>query len=102
MLESPKGHIEAGETDIQTAIRELYEETGLTAPLDTSRCASVEYPIASFARKEVCFYLGEVTGTPKVRDGEIDAYKWVTAAELESHLFPNTYEACKTLLDSLK
>ena len=94
----PKGHIEAGETDVQTALRELYEETGLTANLDTSRCASIEYSISNFARKQVAFYLGEVTGVPKVREGEIDKFKWVTAEELKDYLFPDTYEACKTLL----
>ena len=94
----PKGHIEAGETDVQTALRELYEETGLTANLDTSRCASIEYPISSFARKQVAFFLGEVTGVPKVREGEIDKFKWVTAEELKDYLFPDTYEACKALL----
>lgn len=94
----PKGHIEAGETQEQTALRELFEETGLTARLDTSRCASIEYPISSFARKEVVFYLGEVEGEPKVRHGEIESYKWVTAQELKDYLFPNAFEACRELL----
>ena len=93
----PKGHIEAGETDVQAALRELYEETGLTAKLDTSRCASIEYSISSFARKQVAFFLGEVTGVPKVREGEIDKFKWVTAEELKDYLFPDTFEACKKL-----
>ena len=94
----PKGHVEAGETDVQAAQRELFEETGLIAKLDTTRIASIEYPISSFARKQVAFFLGEVTGIPRVREGEIDKFKWVTAEELKDYLFPDTYEACKTLL----
>ena len=94
----PKGHIEAGESDVQTALRELFEETGLTATLDTSRTATIEYPISSFARKKVAFFLGEVAGVPKVREGEIDKFKWVTAEELKDYLFPDTNEACRVLL----
>lgn len=94
----PKGHMEAGETEVQTAQRELYEETGLTAKPDTARSATIEYPISDFARKEVLFFLGEVTGEPKVRAGEIEKFKWVTAEELKDYLFPNAFEACKALL----
>ena len=94
----PKGHMEAGETDTQTALRELAEETGLTAKLDTSRSAVIEYPISKVARKQVVFFLGEVQGSPTVRESEIDTYKWVTAAELKDFLFPDTIEACMTLL----
>lgn len=94
----PKGHMEAGETQAQTALRELYEETGLTAELDLDRWAVIEYPISSFARKQVVFYLGEVTGTPRAREGEIEACKWVTEEGLKELLFPDTFKACKELL----
>lgn len=94
----PKGHIETGETDVQTALRELMEETGLTANLNTSRSTSIEYPISSFARKEVAFYLGKVEGEPRVRPGEIEKFKWVTTEELKDYLFPDTYTACAELL----
>ena len=94
----PKGHVEAGETDTQTALRELQEETGLTAILDTSRRASIQYPISNFARKQVVFFLGEVAGCPSLRQGEIDSCKWVAADELEDYLFSNAYRACQELL----
>ena len=94
----PKGHMEAGETEEQTALRELFEETGLTAKLDTSRSASIEYPISGFAKKEVVFYLGEVAGELKVQESEIETYKWVTFRELENYLFPNAFEACRKIL----
>ena len=97
----PKGHIEAGETDVQTALRELYEETGLMARLDTTRVASIAYPISSFARKQVDFFLGEVDGKPRTREGEIETYKWVTYDELRDHVFPDTYTACIDLIKPL-
>lgn len=95
----PKGHMEVGETEEQTALRELFEETGLTAHLDTSRSASIEYPIFGTARKQVVFFLGEVAGDPKLRDGEIDRYKWATQEELPDYLFCDTVEACCALLN---
>ena len=66
----PKGHMEPGETEEETALRELYEETGMTAVLDTSRNAAIEYPISHIARKQVVFFLGEVMGQPQVREGD--------------------------------
>ena len=46
----PKGHMEPGETEAETARRELFEETGLTAQLDTSRSAVIEYPLRPIGR----------------------------------------------------
>ena len=79
-------------------MRELWEETGLTGKLDTSRLAVIEYPISEAARKQVVFFLGEVAGEPKVGEGEIDKYQWVTAGELKDYLFPDTVKACERLL----
>lgn len=95
----PKGHMEAGETETQTAARELLEETGLTCQLDPSRRAVIEYPISPLARKQVVFFLGRVSGTPKPRQGEIAQLKWVTREALQEHLFPDTVAACQSLID---
>lgn len=97
----PKGHIEPGENEAQTALRELFEETGLTAQLDISRRAFIEYPISNIARKQVVFYLGEVSGMPRARCGEIDFYKWVSVEELQDYLLPDTVAACKELISRL-
>ena len=94
----PKGHMEPGETEAETALRELYEETGLTAWLDTSRCASIEYPIRPAGQKQLVFFIGEVSGEPKIRPGEIQHFRWVTAEELPGYLFPDTAAACASLL----
>lgn len=97
----PKGHMEAGETEVETALRELFEETGLTAELDTSDTASIEYPISPRSRKQVIFFLGAVRGTPRARDGEIEKYKWVKAEELKDYLFPDTVAAIEKLIANM-
>lgn len=95
----PKGHMEPGETETETALRELFEETGLSARLETDRCAVIEYPISPIARKQVKFFLGEVFGDPRTRDGEIEAFRWVRAEALSNYLFPDTVAACRRLMD---
>lgn len=95
----PKGHMEAGETEAETAQRELLEETGLTAKLDPTATAVIEYPISPVAKKQVVFFLGEVAGTPKARPGEIEGFKWVKSEELKDYLFPDTVSALQQLLN---
>lgn len=95
----PKGHMEAGETEPETALRELFEETGLTAQLDTEKRAVIEYPLSHIMRKQVVFFAGTVSGTPKPMDGEIEKYKWVKAEELKDYLFPDTVTALLPLIE---
>lgn len=97
----PKGHMEAGETETETALRELFEETGLTAELDTEKNAVIEYPISPIARKQVVFFSGRVSGTPRIRQGEIERFRWVTAEELKDYLFPDTVTAVNKLISDM-
>ena len=41
----PKGHIEPGESKKQTALREIFEETGIRAAIDTRFCRVDEYEL---------------------------------------------------------
>lgn len=96
----PKGHMEMGETEAETAQRKLFEETGLTAQLDTDHWASIEYAVSPIVRKQMIFCLGRVSGTPRTREGEIDGFKWVKEEELVNYLFPDTTAACLELIHS--
>lgn len=57
----PKGHMESGETEAQTALREIYEETGLKPVILEGFRESSEYmlPNKENVRKQVIFFLAE-------------------------------------------
>lgn len=94
----PKGHMEAGETEQQTALRELFEETGFRARLIPGAKAATEYRLSSAARKQVVFFLGEVHGEPRLQAKEIESCRWAAPGELEQYLLPQVASAAKALL----
>lgn len=94
----PKGHMEAGETEERTALRELFEETGFRTRLVPGARAATEYHISSVARKQVVFFLGEVHGEPKLQAKEIRSCRWVKPGELGQYLLPQVADAAKALL----
>lgn len=98
----PKGHMEAGETETETALRELWEETGLTATLVPDARTVSEYDMPPLRRKQVVLFLGEVNGDVTPQKGEILNYRWVKAGKLKDDLHPNTYEACMRLIGEQK
>lgn len=70
----PKGHMEGDETETQTALREIREETGLTPALLPGFRAEDEYDLAEKpgTRKHVTYFLAEYDGGPVTpRPGEI-------------------------------
>ena len=96
----PKGHMEAGESEYETALRELLEETGLSAALDTDLRVQLEYPLSDIARKQVVFFPGLVTGTLSIQASEITDYRWVTADQLPNYLHPDTCHVCLCVLSA--
>ena len=70
----PKGHMEAGETEMQTAVREVYEETGLRPVFLDGFRETDEYDLREKpgTRKQVVYFLAEFHDGPLVpRPGEI-------------------------------
>ena len=72
----PKGHMEPGETEAQTALREIYEEAGLRVRLLPGFRAVTEYPLPDKpdTRKRVVFFLAEYEGQETtVQESELAA-----------------------------
>lgn len=75
----PKGHRENGETEIQTAKREILEETGLNVDIIEDVFASTLYFPKPNIIKHVVFYLAEShTKDIYLQETEVLSYCWVT------------------------
>ena len=85
----PKGHVEAGETPEQAAVREIREETGLDARIAAS-LGPIDYWFVAGKRrvhKTVHHYLlTAVSGTLGTEDVEVSEVAWVPLDQLESRL----------------
>ena len=97
----PKGHMEAFETEEQTALRELFEETGLTAPLLPFPPATDEFLRRTGIVKQITYYLAEVDGEPRSLPGEISGFRWIRPGQLSDYLQPGTTAVCEALLKHL-
>ncbi len=74
----PKGHIEKGETEEETAIREIKEETGLDVEIVDSFREVSDYCPFGRIKKRVVFFMAQTFSTDvKVQKEEIDSYIWV-------------------------
>jgi len=85
----PKGHIEYGETELQAASREIFEETGLKVDLDTNFRTSISYVLQDVpTNKEVVFYIGKINDINKIKidEDEIVKYDFVTFEEAKNVL----------------
>ena len=88
----PKGHVEGDETEIQTALREIREETGLTVSLKEGFRHTVEYYPKPGVRKQVVYFLGEAASDAKAvrQEEEISELHWVEWSQaMEAVTFKN-------------
>ncbi len=103
-VEFPKGHVEPLDKNLKdTAIRELYEETGLVDPVFIeSFYQEIEYDYhfkGEAHEKKVCFYLAEVFSQDVVCSHEHTELFWSNYDDAMSQV---TFENAKNLLRSSK
>lgn len=96
----PKGHMEPGESEAQTALRELKEESGLDATLISLSRISIEYNISPLICKQVVLFLGQVQGKTELQEQEILKHQWVKESQLEQYLPKESVQAAKELIDT--
>ena len=86
----PGGTVESGETEEQTVVRELYEETGLVvAPVE--RLGARVHPSTNrYISYWVCNY---ISGELSISDDDLDAVEWVGKDELMDYFTTPIYPA---------
>ncbi len=74
----PKGHVEEDENELDTAEREIMEETNVKVKIDKNFRISYNYNINFFIRKQAVYYVAEIIdGTIKIPENEILSYHLV-------------------------
>ena len=78
----PKGHVEQGETEQETAVREVKEETGLNIEIIDSFREVADYCPFGKIRKRVVFFMAQtMSNKVHIQEEEIDSYIWVDLEE---------------------
>ena len=92
----PKGHVEGHETEAETALREIREETGLEVRLDTVFRHEVSYSPEEGILKQVVFFAAEaLPGKMANQECEVSALEWLPYDEAVQRV---TYETDKDVL----
>ena len=92
----PKGHVEAGETEIETAVREIKEETSIDVIIDPTFRETVSYSPKRDTQKVVVYFIGKAKNYDFVpQEEEISEVRWVDIGHA-SHML--TYENDKNIV----
>ncbi len=93
----PKGHVAEEESEMDTARREIAEETGLRVSFRRGFYERIYYLTSKARRKEVVYFLSRVR-RPRVRRqaGEIASARWLSYRRARERL---TYENSRLVLD---
>ena len=83
----PKGHMEAGETEYMTAVREVFEETAVQIRIDSNFRETVHYNPMPGVEQEVVYFLTHTAQKDiRPRAGEIAQVEWVPIDQAEASL----------------
>ena len=83
----PKGHVEEGESEYITAMREVMEETSSRIAIVSDFRATVQYSPAPGVMKEVVYFLAFTTSADiHAREGEIAEVEWIPLENAEECL----------------
>ena len=95
----PKGHVEENETEQETAIREVKEETNIDVAIQGENRYVEEYITDTGIDKQVVYFIAKKIGGDLIaQETEIKNIEWVEIGEVLEKL---TYENVKNLFEKV-
>lgn len=93
----PKGHVEEGETEEETATREVFEETGIKISIIKGFRKQLSYTMSNGIRKDVIYFISQPINTKiNINTNELQDAKWAIYDEAFKILtFDNSRELLK-------
>ena len=100
----PKGHMEGNETEVETAIRELKEETNIDIEVDNKYRYTIEYSPEEDVWKEVVYFIAKPKTNELIpQEEEVQQVEWVDINEaIERLTFDNAKNILKNVIEDLK
>ena len=100
----PKGHMEEFESEKETAIREVKEETNLDIEILSDLSFPLSYLQKSDMTKEVVYFLARpINEEVRIQESELSGYEWVNIDEVGNKLtFDNMKEIWKLIKEEIK
>ena len=96
----PKGHVEKDETEVETAKREVKEETNIDVEVNSNYRYSMSYSPKEGIMKEVVFFVANsVSNNLKEQVEEVQEVKWF---DFDDAINAITYDNSKELLRKVK
>ena len=94
----PKGHIENGESEVECAIRETLEETGIRARVDLNDRFVISYLVHDINPKSVVYFISSLVGSDdiSIQEEEVSSACWVDINSVRDVL---TFDNLKCLWD---
>jgi len=95
-VDFPKGHMDAGETEEETAVRETKEEVGTSVEIIPGYRETIEFCPKEGVCKEVVFFVGRIVDTDgKICDDHVASCEMLGFEQAMEKL---TYQTAKDLL----
>lgn len=96
----PKGHVEQGESEIQTALREIKEETGIDVMIDPTFRETVTYSPKKDTQKVVVYFIAKAKNHGFVPQAEeISEIRWADIGHAVQML---SYENDRNIVNKAK